>query len=748
MHAIVNVNSPDNDVATTALREEIRPSKIGLSRSVLFSAGAFLGSFLLFMMEPMIARMAMPRVGGAPAVWNSAMLVYQTLLLAGYGYAHAIAGWSGRRQAQMHIAVLLVAAGWLPIGLKLGAMPADAQPALWVPLLLLVSIGPLFFAIAAQAPLLQRWHAIASSDCNPYSLYVASNLGSFSGLIAYPIVIEPLLGVAEQRLLWSLLYGFVAALLFCCALTLRHNRDVPLQNGKTARPEMATRLAWVLPAGVASGLMLSTTTHLTTNVIALPMIWIVPLGLYLLSFSLAFSGSRWSRWVALLFPMAMVVGAGVSCASGTASPFQRGSGELAMFFIVATTLHRFLYQTRPDSDQLTSFYLHVSLGGVLGGLFCGLVAPLAFDWTYEHPLLLIAAGLLIVQQPLLPSLAIKLRGTPRIGLWVVAALLPLLALPTMPHHVAAMSIVAFLLALGALCAADQPGLFTLCIAGILLAKGGWSTLAISWDGQHRARSYFGVSEINDERGIRSLTHGITVHGTQRLKTSEQLWPLSYYAPRSGVGRVMEAAPLLFGAHARIGVVGLGAGTLACYARPGQQWIFFEIDPAVIAMATDPTKFTFLSRCAPHAPIVRGDARISLATRRYAPFDLLVIDAFSSDTPPLHLMTSEAFDLYRDRLAPHGVILVNISNRFIDFGPELAAIAQKKGWSVRLVDYQPDADRSALGVSRSVWIALAPDGKALSRIPDQKMFEPMAAPVTVSPWTDDKASIIPAMRIFR
>jgi spermidine synthase len=235
---------------------------------------------------------------------------------------------------------------------------------------------------------------------------------------------------------------------------------------------------------------------------------------------------------------------------------------------------------------------------------------------------------------------------------------------------------------------------------------------------------------------------------QRIAPAERRWPLSYYAPESGVGRIMRQAPMLFGAHARIGVVGLGAGTLACYARPGQTWRLFEIDPAVIGMATDPTKFTFLSQCAPQAPIIRGDGRLNLTNWKEAPFDLLVMDAFSSDAPPLHLLTSEAFDTYRQALARDGVIMVNISNRFMDFAPVLASMARAKGWSARLLDYQPDARGARIGYTRSVWVALAPGAPHPDAFAAKDGWRTLDDVEHLETWSDDKASIIPVMRLFR
>src|SRR3569623_3141709 len=369
----------------------------------LFVATILTGSVLLFLVQPMGARLALPRRGGAPAVWNSAMLVYQALLLGGYAYAHWLGRIAPRWQAAIHLTVLVVAALWLPIGLNAMELPADAQPALWVPWLLGLAIGPLFFAVAAQAPLLQRWFSIASEGQDPYALYAASNFGSFAGLIAYPLIVEPGLALWGQRWLWTGGYVLVALLVAGCALTLRR---APVEVVTEAAPDSPApsgrRVAhWIVLALVPSGLMLATSAYITADIVAVPLLWVLPLGLYLLSFTIAFSARRGvANLLTRLAPIVILLFGGVLVTGNQGMPYLDAGLTLVLLFVVAVALHSAMYALRPAPDRLPGFYLAMSVGGVLGGVFAALIAPLVFDWTYEYPILILAAGALVPQNPL------------------------------------------------------------------------------------------------------------------------------------------------------------------------------------------------------------------------------------------------------------------------------------------------------------------------------------------------------------
>ena len=714
----------------------------------LFVVTIFMGSFLLFLMQPMIARMALPRLGGASAVWNSAMLVYQALLLGGYAYAHFLGRLSARRQAGLHIALLLLAALWLPLGLRGVTMPENSSPILWVPWLLLGSIGPLFFAVSAQAPLIQRWVAIQSPGANPYTLYVASNLGSFGGLIAYPLLVEPLLPLASQSLVWSSAYALLLVAMLGCAWILPAQRNDIAQNRAetSSGPSLSLRLQWVMLAAVPSGLILATTTHLTTDIIAMPLIWVIPLGLYLLSFSFAFSDrNRIAEIFSRYFPLILII---AGTMSGSGRVFNLWSSVLAdviLLFGTAVVLHHRLYRIRPDVAHLTDFYLCMSIGGVVGGLFCALLAPAIFDGLYELPLLIIAAALLMPMRADTPVLTLFQRT------WMLIAGMGLSMLAGGVFKPQPVAIIAGALVLTAFLARRAIGYrlyFTILLAALILGLGGWGEIVKPLGKSLRMRSYFGIYTIDVMRDAHRLSHGTTIHGVQLLTPGLETYPTTYYIPMSGVGVSLRAAPKLYGPEARIGVVGLGAGTLACYAQPGQSWRFYEIDPLVAKIARDPAKFSFLSRCLPHAPIEIGDARLSLARQPSRSSDILVIDAFSSDAIPMHLLTREAIANYGRVLSPDGLLLFHISNRYINLKPVLAAAARLDGWQTAYRDYSPPEKEEVRHAGRSVWVAFSRSARTIQSLknlsPDEG-WSSMGNQPAITPWTDDYGSILPLLR---
>ncbi|OAN56299.1 spermidine synthase [Sphingobium sp. TCM1] len=719
------------------------------------------GSFLLFLVQPMIARMALPRLGGAPSVWNSAMLVYQALLLAGYAYAHWLGRFGVRRQAMIHLGLFLVCAIFLPIGLAAWQPPAGMEPAFWVLWLLGASIGPLFFVVAAQAPLLQRWFAIADRS-DPYPLYAASNLGSFAGLIAYPLLVEPLLTLKAQSILWSLCYGALFFLVYASARRLPPDGRMATEavEASPPPPDGRTMLHWTALAAVPSGLMLATSLYLTTDIVAMPLLWVLPLGLYLLSFSLAFAvGRRPAELCVLIAPIILLIGACIAFTGGVKFPVFVALGILVVLFVTAVALHARLYELRPAPVHLTRFYLIMSVGGMVGGLFCALLAPLIFDWTYEYPILLVAAALLLPPREPFLRLPRLLWEDPRRRVWLGALILVaglLLSVigggMVMPEWKSpAIKTASFLTIIALGIAALGHRLLT---AGLLLylmlCLSGWEKLAQSLTPGMLTRSYFGVYGVADRGATqRILFHGTTLHGIQDRTPGREREPTSYYAPDSGVGLALRHAASLFGPGSRIDVVGLGAGTLACYIQPGQTWRFYEIDPAMVDIARDPAHFSFLSRCQPRAAIVVGDARMTLARQAAGGADLLVIDAFSSDSIPVHLLTREALAIYGRRLAPDGLLLIHISNRYLDLRPVIAADATAEGWQARLRHYRPDPKDAKRHYAASVWIALSRDGTQLDRLARASgaaSWQPLPARPGFSVWSDDHASILPILKI--
>ena len=743
------------DTASAATQEVGRRERYARP---LFLATIVTGSFLLFLTQPLVARMALPRVGGAPAVWNSAMLVYQALLLGGYAYAHWVGRLRPRIQAGLHLGLFAVAALWLPIGLIDAVPPGDRSTAFWVPWFLIASIGPLFFIISAQAPLMQRWYALESSRGEPYALYAASNLGSFAGLICYPLVVEPLLTLEQQSELWTGGYALLVALVVGCALTTPAH-TVEKKPERFSPPASRRRvLHWILLAAVPSGLMLSTTTHLTTDIVAIPLLWVLPLGLYLLSFVVAFASRRGpTEFIAQIAPLIILIAGGLAFADGSQRPIFSATLGLSLLFAIAVTLHGEMYRLRPEPDRLTGFYLSMSIGGVLGGAMVAILAPLVFDWAYEHPLLIIAAAFLLPQANFLRFIERiwedrKLRRIMTLSVPTIVFLVSLAGdrkfWPEVPYW-ATIAAPAFI-GIVAVFSIGQRAVYAACLAALMMSYGGWSTLKLSFQ-DVRTRSYFGVYTVSTRPGgsARVLTHGTTVHGVQSLRPGTQTLPTSYYTSKSGVGLALTNAQPLYGAAARIGVIGLGTGTLACYRVPGQSWTFFEIDPAIVRIARDASRFTFLSGCAPDARIVLGDARLTLARQPVSSLDMLAVDAFSSDAVPMHLLTREALGVYARALQPKGLLLMHISNRYLDLKPVLAAGARAGGWHTRMLRYSPQIEEKLIEEAHpSVWVAMSRDPATLDRLvalTDPNGWETLQERPGFDGWSDDYSSIIPLLK---
>lgn len=721
-------------------------------RRWLFAVTILTGSFLLFMVQPLVARMALPRLGGAPNVWNSAMLVYQALLLGGYAYAHALSRLAVGRQAMIHLALLLLAAVTLPIAMPDLAPPAAGSEALWVPWLFLLTIGPVFFVVSAQAPLMQGWFAAHPQAGDPYPLYAASNLGSFAGLIAYPLLVEPLLPIGAQSSAWAVGYGVLVVLVALTALARRGAglARAPVDDpgdvaGDEAAPSAKRIALWLALAAVPSGLMLSTTTHLTTDIFAMPLLWVIPLGLYLLSFSIAFAERRGlSDALTLAAPVVLATGGALAMLGAKGASMIAVAASLAMLFVVSVALHARLYETRPAPARLTQFYLVMSAGGVLGGLFTALIAPLVFDWTWEHPLLILAAAALLPLTAWSGRLG-RIFTAPQTFRMAVMLLLFLVFVGSIVFRAELLEqpdwsafdlgVFALLIAATALLAAQRWSYVAAC-AALIGALGALSQAQLTFQ-DARSRSYFGIYTVDDtEAGERRLQHGTTLHGVQRLNPGQERDATSYYGATAGVGLTLRAAERIYGSGARVGVVGLGVGTLACYRKPGQQWTFFEIDPEVLAYSTR-GQFTYLDRCAPDSPTIIGDARLKLEAMKDDSFDILVVDAFSSDAIPLHLLTEEAQRVYFRTLARDGLLVIHISNRFIKLEPVLAALAREQGLSAAI---RPDRPTAA-HLSSSDWVALSRDPKQLEALTGDGGWRSLGPP-SDTVWRDDYASILP------
>lgn len=673
----------------------------------VFAGTIFLSAFLLFGIQPMFAKMVLPKLGGSPAVWSTAMVFFQAMLLAGYAYAHwLVSRFSVRRAALIHIALMIVVvATSLPIGIAAGfERPPQQGEFAWLLLLFAASVGLPFFAVSANGPLLQAWFARTghAQARDPYFLYAASNIGSFLALLAYPFAVEPTLRLVTQASAWAWGFGLLLAGITACAgLSVG-----PSTSGRNATPLVAEpvtagrKLHWLFLAFVPSGLLVAVTAHISTDVAAGPLLWVAPLALFLLTFVIVFQRKPLLRHGWMLNAQLLLV---LGYMALTVLGLRLDWGvelvlHLSMLFVTAMVAHGELARLRPSAAGLTGFYLWMSLGGVLGGVFAALLAPLLFNSVAEYPLLIVAG---VLCRPGFTSIRpSRLQGT--------------------------------------------------ALAGLAIA--GLGTQVVSEASRtDMVRSFFGVHRITEttDGRFRVLSHGSTVHGAQRLRqddgtpVSGRPEPLTYYYTGGGIAdgidSVRQAKGSKLGAVAAIGV---GTGSLACQARAGEDWRFYEIDPAVIKIATDPARFGFFAACAPTPTFVIGDARLTLADARDGSLDLIVVDAFSSDAIPVHLLTGEALALYVSKLKPDGAVLLHISNRNMELASVVRATAAGQGlvsWlhnSARI-----EADLRALKSAPSVALVTRP---GVDPGPVVRGWEQHASPGTTHPWSDDYADIIGAI----
>jgi hypothetical protein len=713
-----------------------------------YALASFVAAFLVFQVEPMAAKMVLPLFGGAASVWATALVFFQAVLLLGYLYAHVSVRLLGpRRQALVHAGVLLAAALALPIGRGLSP-PEGHSPQLWLLIVLAAAFGAPFFAITSAAPLLQRWLSETAHPAakDPYFLYAASNAGSLIGLLAYPLLVEPRLSLDRQAAAWSVGYAIFVGLAVCCAAAMfAYARREQREQGSAVSPALGwrTRLRWTAMAFVPSSLLLGVTTHITTDIASVPLVWVVPLAVYLLTFVIAFSraGARATRVAAMVLPgaVALVI---ASLLGVFHLPI---AGSIALHVttlaLVGVLAHGRLAGERPPADRLTEFYLLLSVGGVLGGCFNALVAPHVFDAVVEYPLVLGLALLLRPARPVVHTRSRRARALRElnIGLVFTCAVLASLAVAT---EVAGSGRNGQQLALGActlatLAFARKPVRFAV-VASTLLGL-----FVLSQSSGNVERTFYGVIRVTQGKSERWLIHGSTVHGIQSLDPRYRSQPLSYYGRRGPAGdafQVLQAEKRF----RRVSIVGLGVGSLAAYARPGQTFTFYEIDPAVVRVASDPSLFTYLSGARGSVHVVVGDGRISLQHTRNGTEDMVVLDAFNSDSIPVHLMTREAFRLYLTKLNPNGVLLVHVTNRYLDLAPVVGAIARDLGLHAVTRFHAVDPVRLRIGEQPSQWIALARDRARLGGL-ERRHWSPLPADPGERAWTDDFSNILSAIK---
>ena len=723
--------------------------------TLLFGLTIFVSSALLFSVQPMIAKMLLPLLGGTPAVWNTCMLFFQAVLLAGYAYALLVSRWPLRHQLIVQLAVLVVAFISLPIGLSsswVNSVPPTEDPSLWLLLCLAASVGLPFFIVSSNSPLLQKWFSRTATDSakDPYFLYAASNAGSLLALLAYPVVLEPYFSLRMQSRMWTVTYAVLLLLVAVNCFFLRNTDQKQIENTSVLPDEKLTvrrRLRWLLLAFAPSSLMLGVTNYITTDIASVPLLWIIPLALYLLTMIFAFSRRNFfsARFGDLVVPGATIFLLMMYLADTSG----RGSRmliflHLGYFFFAALMCHSQLAEDRPGPQHLAQFYVWLSLGGVLGGIFNAIVAPMLFRAVVEYPLAILLSCLLLpglkagpsgVKERRLDFAFPALIGALTAGLgWFAYNVLPIkmsgsvfvVALPLFVAYPLRKRPLRFALSLGAV-----------VLAAALVTGVGRTTL-------HAERNFFGVLRVlsDRDRDLHSFLHGSTVHGRQNTTPERRCEALSYYHREGPLGRIFAQFQSVRPStnRANVAIIGLGTGATISYALPSEKWTFYEINPAVVSIAKSPRYFRYLSDCAA-APVemVLGDARLKLHSAPDQSYDLLVLDAFSSDAIPVHLMTSQALDLYLSKLAPGGLLVFHISNRNLDLTGVVADLAKTRQLSgLSMLDLMPTQPN---GKDPSHWVVLARNSASFGSLANDKDATPLVSSGTEDVWTDDFSNIL-------
>jgi len=664
---------------------------------ILYAATIFLSAFLLFQVQPLIAKMILPWFGGTAAVWTTCMLFFQLLLLAGYIYSHAYVSQRVPARRAVHLVLLALAAATLPLAAGASWKPSGGEDPTWLILgLLATSVGLPYFVLSTTGPLVQAWHARSHPGASPYRLFALSNLGSMLALLSYPLLVEPTLALRQQALTWSA--GFAAFALLCGTLAWRsHGGEMPVSAGEQAeKPGAGLQALWVALAACASTLLLAFTGHMTLNIAAIPFLWVLPLALYLLSFVLCFEASGWyRRWLFLPLLAAGLAAVCVTLTRSNPSIWTVIPLYCATLFVACMVCHGELARSKPHPRYLTGFYLMLALGGALGGVLVGLVAPSVFDELYELPLGMVAlcacAGLALLRD----------RTSLFHGRWGAAARFVFAALVV-----------------------------------VLAAQLARTYQANSADLRVTLRNFYGVLNVKDSGegpdAMRVLSHGTIIHGKQFLEDAKRDLPTTYYGVTSGVGLAILDARTR--GPVRLGVVGLGAGTLASYGRSGDLVRFYDINPQVVHLAR--SEFSFLKDTPAKVEVQLGDARLSLEREAPQNFDVLALDAFSSDAIPVHLLTVEAFRVYLRQLKPGGILAVHISNRYLDLVPVVQQAARALSLELREVDNEDDDEA---GVYRSDWLLVSASPAAFAG-PLLRDAQRTEADPRVRLWTDDYSDL--------
>lgn len=728
----------------------------------IFTATLFLSALLLFSVQPMFTKLVLPQLGGSPSVWAVSTCFFQAVLLAGYCYAHLLNRYVDWKIAPgVHLLVLALAYAALPIGLPAGASEPPAEGAyLWLIGILAAGVGLPFFAVSANAPLLQAWFSRTGNphSADPYFLYGASNFGSLLALLSYPILVEPMVGLSQQAHVWT--FGFLLLAMAIATAGVVMVATSRIETGTVqytaapagTAPAALQRARWVLFALVPSGLLTAFTTHLSTDIAAAPFLWVVPLAIFLGTFIVVFRDKPLvPNDILTLIQPAVVVVAMLSLVSTKFDWWQSSLAAFAAFLVTTLVAHRALYEDRPAASHLTEFYLWMSLGGVLGGFFAAIVAPQIFRATYEFPMLLLMG--MICRPGMFASWREGESTTvKRVAVCGAVILAVGLALDMLDQQHYAWFLAAIVIVFSAIPLLVLRNSQKVQAAIIAVLAGVVILLPSMVNRGNPSRSFFGVLRVLEtpDQSVRMLAHGTTNHGAQRLfgddgQRIERPVPSTYYHPESPMAKAVEIARSAHngsGRPFRAGVIGLGIGSMACYSKPEETWRFYEIDSEVVKIATDAARFNFLSACRPSADIVLGDARLTVVKEQDKSFDYLQIDAFSSDSVPTHLLTSEAVKQYLSKLTDTGILVIHVSNRHLDLAPVAAAAAlSNSGTNVAIVrslsqGKMPEDTPSIVVVVSNSEAAFAP----FKAWPDATI-ETVA---TVKPWTDDFSDVISAL----
>lgn len=703
----------------------------------------FVSASLLFVVQPMVGKMILPHLGGSSSVWTTCMLFFQTVLLLGYIYAHGVAqSMRLERQVAVHLGIMLVAAvASLPLAVPEAWLQVEGSPAGWLLVALTIGIGLPLFVVSSSAPLFQHWFSKTDHPDadDPYHLYAASNVGSMIALLAYPFVIEPSVGLSFQSIGWSV--GFVSLIAMTGAtgaLVLRRKSVDASGTAETAKQveplEWKRRGLWVLWAFIPSSLMLGVTQFLTTDIASVPLLWVLPLALYLLSFILVFS--RWEIRVggpmrtALPLVILFVLDFSVSDASMGLIVV----AQLVLFGLLATHYHGELAEDRPVAEHLTEYFIWMSVGGAAGGLFNSLVAPAVFDRPMEYMVVLaLAAGFMYpnrerIEDELLPSWPVPVLLVP-VGLLFLWMIHYLSLGYWVPMAVSVVTVLAGL-AIGL----RWPRWENVAVAAVILL--GMTSLQHTPGVVEYERSFFASYTVfaREEHGrtFVKFSHGTTSHGVQSRETELEETPLAYHHPSGPVGDVVDAIP-----HEKVGVLGLGAGAMAAYAEPGTDFTFYEIDPRVEAIARE--HFSYLDQCGKRCTVEIGDGRKLLERTPPDTYDILFLDAYNSDSVPTHLMTREALELYLSRVDEDGVLVFNVSNRYLDIEGLVGALAEDKGLVARTRFHYPRRNLRNKNVYTSVYTVVARDEEDLRNLAENPGWKPTKNNGVV--WTDSYSDVV-------